>query len=218
MTAESDCRGSDPSARQGWASPVFPLDPLRDAMARQGEVIENPVTGERIEFRETARETGGEALVFDYYLAPGGFAVGKYDHVHPRQEERIEVESGRLGVRIEGDEWTATPGTRFAVPPETAHTVWNDGDETMHAVVSLEPALDSETFFEEMFALASARTTNALGLPGPLRLAVLAGAYREEIAAAGLPRPLQRAAASALAPVGRALGYRADPRREDAHR
>jgi mannose-6-phosphate isomerase-like protein (cupin superfamily) len=117
-------------------------------MARQEDVLQNPVTGERIEFRRTARDTGGEALTFDYHLAPGGFALGKIDHVHPGQEERFEVRSGTLGVRIDGDEWTATPGTRFAVPDETPHTVWNAGDSELHALVEIRPALNLETFFE----------------------------------------------------------------------
>ena len=166
------------------------------------------MTGERIEFRRTADGTG-DALTFDYYLRPGGFAVGKADHVHPRQEERLEVRNGRLGVRIDGDEWTATPGTRFAILPGTPHTVWNDGSETMHAVVEIRPALDIGTFFETTYGLARDGRTNAVGLPGPLQLAVLANEFRDEIRLAALPRRLHRAAAAAVAPVGRLAGYRA---------
>ena len=177
-------------------------------MPREETTIDNPVTGERIEFRRTADGTG-DALVFDYYLRPGGFAVGKADHVHPRQEERFEVREGRLGVRIDGDEWTATPGTRFAVLPETPHTVWNDGTETMHAVVEIRPALDIATFFETAYGLARDGETNDMGLPRPLQLAVLADEFRDEIRLAALPGPLYRAAAAALAPVGRLAGYRA---------
>lgn len=178
-------------------------------MARQGDVLNNPATGERIEFRRTASDTAGEAVAFDYYLAPGGFAVGKVDHVHPHQEERFEVRSGTLGVRIDGDEWTATPGTRFAVPAQTAHTVWNAGDSEMHAVVEIRPALAIETFFETAFGLARDGETNRTGLPGPLQLAVLAEAFEDEIRAAAVPGPLQRALVAALAPIGRAAGYRA---------
>ena len=177
-------------------------------MPQEGTAIDNPVTGERIEFRRTTDGTGGDALVFDYYLRPGGFAVGKVDHVHPRQEERFEVREGRLGVRIDGDEWTATPGTRFAVLPGTPHTVWNDGSETMHAVAEIRPALDIETFFETTYGLAREGKTNAAGLPGPLQLAVLADEFRDEIRLAAVPRPLYRGAAAALAPVGRLAGYR----------
>jgi hypothetical protein len=34
-------------------------------VAHAGEVIENPVTGERVVFRQTARDTGGELLQFE---------------------------------------------------------------------------------------------------------------------------------------------------------
>lgn len=44
---------------------------------------------------------------------------------------------------------------------------------------------------------------------GPLQPAVLADAYREAFALAGLPIPVQRALASATPPVGRLAGYRA---------
>ncbi|MFC4439750.1 MULTISPECIES: cupin domain-containing protein [Natrialbaceae] len=170
-----------------------------------GRVLENPVTGERIAFREQT----DAALRFDYTLEPGGFALGKVDHVHPNQEERFAIRSGRLGVRIDGDEWTATPGTRFSILFETPHTVWNAGADEMHAIVELRPGLELEPFFETMFGLARDGKTNDWGLPAPLQLAVLADAYREEFALAGVPVPIQRAMASATAPLGRLAGHRA---------
>lgn len=169
------------------------------------DTIANPVTGERIAVRERTDAT----LRFDYYLAPGGFAVGKVDHVHPNQEERIAVERGRLGVRIEGDEWTATPGTRFAVLPGTAHTVWNDGDDEVHAVIEVRPSLALYPFFQTCYGLARDGRTNDWGLPGPLQLAVLADAYRDEFALGDVPIPVQRTLAGVVAPVGRLAGYRA---------
>ncbi len=176
-------------------------------MAHQGEVIDNPVTGERIEFRSTA--AGGGPLRFDYSLAPGGFAVGKVDHVHPRQEERIEVREGELGVRIDGDEWTATRGTRFVIPPETPHFIWNDGASELHARVEVEPPLNMETLFETTFGLARDGETDRRGIPAPLQAAVIADEFSEELVLAFVPAPLQRAGVAALAPLGRLAGYRA---------
>ena len=172
--------------------------------------IENPVTGGRIEFRTPPRDVDpDDSLVFDYYLRPGGYAVGKKAHVHPKQEERFEVKSGRLGVRIEDDEWTATPGTRFAIPPETAHTVWNEGDEEMHAVVEIAPALSIARFFETTYGLAREGRTMKWGLPTPLQLGVIAWAFRDELYLAALPRWPQQGAAAVLASAGRRAGYRA---------
>lgn len=178
--------------------------------------LENPVTGERIKFRTGPAVAEGEPLVFDYYLQPGGFAVGKVDHVHPVQTERFDVQAGRLGVRIDGHEWTATAGTRFAIPPETPHTVWNDGDKEMHAVVEITPALSIAAFFETTFDLAREGRTNGWGLPNPLHLAVIAWAFREELYLAALPRRLQLATVPVLAALGRLAGYRATPPRRQA--
>src|SRR6516225_6425467 len=63
-----------------------------------GHTIDNPVTGERIVFRETSAENGGRRVLFDTYVRPGGFVAAV--HVHPYQVEWFEVESGRLGMRL----------------------------------------------------------------------------------------------------------------------
>lgn len=168
------------------------------------ESIENPATGERIGFREA---TDG-ALRFDYYLELGGYAMGKVDHIHPLQEERFTIESGRLGVRIDGDEWTATPGSRFAILAGTPHTVWNDAPTETHAVIEMRPALDARTLFETMYGLARDGKTRRWGLPGPLQLAVVADEFREELAFAEVPVPIQRALATGVSPVGRRAGFR----------
>lgn len=167
--------------------------------------IENPVTGERIEIRE--RDPG--VLRFDYRLAPGGFAIGRLDHTHPYQVEQFRLRSGRLRVRVDGEEWTATEGEQFTIPANTPHTVWNDSRQSVHAVVELRPALDTASFFETTYGLAREGKTNEWGLPGPLQLAVLVDAYADELHLAAAPRSVQLGVAALLAPIGRALGYRA---------
>src|SRR3954449_9221606 len=56
---------------------------------KPGDTLENPVTGERFTFTDTARSTGGELLAFDFALRPGGAVP--IPHVHPIQTERFEV-------------------------------------------------------------------------------------------------------------------------------
>jgi len=58
---------------------------------RAGDTIENPVTGERIVFHKTSRDTGGEAVVIECFVRPHGFVAAA--HVHPSQEERFQMES-----------------------------------------------------------------------------------------------------------------------------
>src|ERR1700704_4344375 len=45
-------------------------------MAYSGQIIENPVSGERITFRKTAADTTGELLEFDIQLTPDGHTPG----------------------------------------------------------------------------------------------------------------------------------------------
>lgn len=84
-------------------------------MARRGDVVENPMTGERVTFLETASDTGGELLRFEYVLPPR-FSIP--EHVHPRQEERHEVLSGTLTGRGGGESGSTAraPSARRAWP------------------------------------------------------------------------------------------------------
>ena len=41
-------------------------------MAYTGQILDNPVSGERIIFRKTAADTDGELLEIDLELAPDG--------------------------------------------------------------------------------------------------------------------------------------------------
>src|ERR1051326_5234726 len=84
-------------------------------MIHAGDTIHNPVTGERIVFRQTPRETNGEAVVIETYVQPNGFVAAA--HVHPSQEERFEVLSGEVGFRIGREKTVAGPGQRLRRPP-----------------------------------------------------------------------------------------------------
>jgi len=54
----------------------------RSVIAKASEEIYNPDQRDRIVFRETAADTGGEALRFELVVSPHG---GNRLHVHPRQ-------------------------------------------------------------------------------------------------------------------------------------
>src|SRR6478736_3392523 len=82
-------------------------------MIRAGDSIENPVTGERLVFRQTSNETGGEAVVIETYVQPGGFVAAA--HVHPVQEERFQVLRGTVGFKVGGRKLVAGPGHRLTV-------------------------------------------------------------------------------------------------------
>jgi quercetin dioxygenase-like cupin family protein len=175
-------------------------------MTEAGDTIENPVTGERIVFRKTSRETGGEAVVIDTYVQPNGFVAAA--HVQPGQEERFQVLRGTVGFRIGRQKLVAGPGQRVTVPAGTPHRFWNAGDEVAHFVCEVRPALQFESLVETMFALAADGKTNREGMPNLLRLAVIAHAHFDTVRLPFPPAILQRLALALVAPIGRALGYR----------
>ena len=67
------------------------------------------------------------------------------DHVHPRQEERFEVLSGKLGLRVEGVERVLSEGEAITAPAGSAHAAWNaSSDDEVHVLVDFRPALRTE--------------------------------------------------------------------------
>ena len=175
-------------------------------MIRAGDSIENPVTGERLVFRQTSRETGGEAVVIETYVKPNGFVAAA--HVHPSQEERFQVLRGSVGFRIGRKKVVAGPGQRLTVPAGTPHKFWNAGEETAQFVCEIRPALQFESLIETMFALAADGKTNRKGMPNPFRLAVIANHHFDVVRLPLVPGALQKAALACGAPLGRLLGYR----------
>jgi len=175
-------------------------------MARAGQTIENPVTGERFTWQQVAADTHGRSVLGEMVLPPGGFVAA--EHVHPNQEERYEILAGQLKVRLDGREQTAGPGDRVIVPAGRAHVWRNGGDEEVRFRCEVTPALRFETFIETFFGLASDGKTDRRGMPNPLQVAVLMRAYRDEIRLARPSPAVQSLLFAPLAVVGRLVGYR----------
>jgi quercetin dioxygenase-like cupin family protein len=118
-------------------------------------VLESPTSDQHTVFRETAEDTSGQLLRLDFFVAPDGF-LGS-EHLHPKQEECIEVLSSALRCRLGGRERTLGYGDAMAVPPGTPHTLWDEGAEEAHALVEYRPALRMEILFEILFGLGLRR-------------------------------------------------------------
>jgi quercetin dioxygenase-like cupin family protein len=176
-------------------------------LIRAGDAIENPVTGERLVFRQTSRETNGEAVVVETFVKPNGFVAAA--HVHPYQEERFQVLHGTVAFRVGGKEIVAGPGQRLTVPAGTAHKFWNAGDDEAHFVCEVRPALQWEGLIETMFGLAADGKTSRKGMPNPLRLAVIARHHFDDVRLPFPPAWMQRMGLALGAPLGRLLGYEA---------
>ncbi|HZC13569.1 MAG TPA: cupin domain-containing protein [Thermoleophilaceae bacterium] len=174
-------------------------------MAYAGQILDNPVSGERITFRKTAADTDGELLEFDLDLAPDGQVPGK--HVHSKQEERFEVLSGTMKFKMGRKTVIAEAGDVVTVPAGVAHKFSNGGDETAHVRVQVRPALKMEDLFETAVALANEGRTNSKGMPKPLDFAVFVQEFGDEVQGAFPPVWVQRATMAPLAAIARKRGH-----------
>jgi quercetin dioxygenase-like cupin family protein len=176
-------------------------------MAKSGDIIEHPVTGERLIFRKTAQETGGALLQGELIVKPHGFVAA--EHIHPQQEERFEVLAGSIRLRMNGIEKEIHKGESAIVPAGTPHLWWNDSDLEARVLVDLHPALRTEEFFETFFGLAQAgKVDKKTGLPNPLILALIMREFKNEIYLAQPPVPVQNVVFGVMGSIGRLLGYR----------
>jgi quercetin dioxygenase-like cupin family protein len=180
------------------------LKQRRTAMAFAGQVLDNPISGERITFRKTAADTDGELLAVDLGLRPDGHVPGA--HVHPTQEERFEIVTGTMkfqkGLKI----IMARAGDTVVIPPGTVHRFENAGDGPAHARVEVRPALRMEELFETTVALARGGRTNAGGTPHPFDLALFMREFDAEVRAPFVPAAAVRAVMAPLAWLARRRG------------
>jgi len=175
-------------------------------MIRTGQTIENPVTGERLTFHQTSRDTNGEYVLVEAILQPS--AVVASPHVHPYQSERFKVLAGTVGFKVGRKAIEAGPGEVVVVTPGEAHKFYNAGDGEARFLCKISPAIEFERLIETMFGLAADGKTSKKGMPNPLRLAVIARHHFDDVRLPLIPHILQRAALAMGAPVGKALGYK----------
>ena len=167
-------------------------------MAYAGLTLENPASGERITFRQTAADTDGELVAIDLEL-PAGRRVPGPLHIHPRQEERFEVVEGTMRFRMGRERIVAGPGEVVVVPAGVPHDFANAGDTAALVRVEVRPALEMERLFETAVRLAEQGRTLRGGLPRPLDLALFVREFEDEVQAAFPPRWVQRLALAPLA-------------------
>src|SRR5579871_3700735 len=175
-------------------------------MITAGQTVQNPVTGERLVFHETAEETAGEYVRFEAFITPGGSLPTA--HVHPSQTETFEIVSGTLDMKLGSTWFEAMPGDTVVIDPGVNHNFRNNGTDVAHFNVEVRPAIRIESLIETMYGLAADGKTNRWGIPNPLQLAVVAREHFDTVRLAFPPAWTQRAALAVGAPIGRMLGYR----------
>jgi quercetin dioxygenase-like cupin family protein len=179
-------------------------------MLTPGQTLENPVTGERFTFTDTAATTGGELLAFELALRPGGAVP--ISHVHPAQAERFEVVAGRMRFRLGRRMVEAGPGDVVEVAPGARHGFANAGDGDARVRVEVRPALQMEEMFAEVIAMAQAGRMSRRGMPrNLLDLALLARTYDQVAHAPFLTVGVQRLLLAPLVFLARAVRGRPAP-------
>jgi len=174
-------------------------------MHQRNDVIDNPVSGERIEFLRTSAETDGALLEFELELSADGRVPGA--HVHPEQEERFDVLEGTMKFRLGLRTIVAEAGDSVVVPAGRVHRFANAGDGPARARVQVVPALDMEELLRTTAELAHEGNVLRSGMPKPLHLALFVQRFRREVRAPFPPAWMVRGLMAPLAALARRRGH-----------
>jgi quercetin dioxygenase-like cupin family protein len=109
-------------------------------------MIENPRSGEQIEFVSSAPEL---LVMLATWTRPGHRAL---EHVHPHMEERFEVIGGAAAFCIDDEHRDAAPGDVVVVAPGSRHRAWNPRSAPVRLRIEMRPALRWQEFTERLFA------------------------------------------------------------------
>jgi mannose-6-phosphate isomerase-like protein (cupin superfamily) len=181
--------------------------PAGGGQGRATEVIENPLSGERITI---LRRDGGQdanALVWDLQLGPGGRVPSS--HVHPHQQECFTVLDGELDLRVGWHRMRVRQGQSVTVPSGRVHHFANRGRLPTRVRVETVPGLGMEGLLRMAAALAQDQYRAGRRFPRLVDLALFMREFEAEVASPWIPA----AAALASGPVTRlARSLRADRR------
>jgi quercetin dioxygenase-like cupin family protein len=156
----------------------------------------------RLDQRIVVRERRDAGLRLEVRQAAGR---GVPAHVHPAQEERIDVVDGEVELRLGRRRRRLAAGDSVLVPAGTTHGFRALGDRPARLVNELRPALRADDAFAHTFALERTRRTPLGRIVG---LARVADAYPREFPtyAPLIPWRAQLAALRALARVAGRTG------------
>jgi len=139
----------------------------------------NVKTGQRIFFKRTASDTAGEILEMEANYPP--FSIEPPVHYHPYQNENFTVLSGEMHIRINGIVRAYGTGSSINIKPGIRHSMWNSSQEEAVVNWKVWPAMNTESFFENMTDLVNASKTNRSGLPPKLPVMRLLSTYHKTI-------------------------------------
>jgi quercetin dioxygenase-like cupin family protein len=171
-------------------------------MAHAGDVIENPLTGQRLIFLVTSADSDGELFAAEGIFPPGGFAG--VAHIHPHQDEHFEVLAGHAVFDIDGARHVLGANDTIDALRGTKHTFANAGEDEMRVRFEFRPALAStDRFYELYFAFAQQGRVNSKAMPDLLDIATVWPVTSKHAVLATPPPVIQHALFRVLAPIAR---------------
>jgi mannose-6-phosphate isomerase-like protein (cupin superfamily) len=186
-------------------------------MLKAGDVIENPIMGQRVIFCRTAHDTRGAFVQVEYFNKPFTGKGSVPAHFHPTMTERFEILTGMARYRLAKGEREAKRGDVLTFPPRVPHLhPWSVSAEELHVRQTTTPdqpnvaALEaSQEAVVTLFGLARDGKVNKNGLPNLLQLAVLVRSMMPHAYLDGMPIAVQEVMFGSLAAIGRLFGYKA---------
>jgi quercetin dioxygenase-like cupin family protein len=163
------------------------------------EIIYNPVTGEKL----LVLESTAEVFRMGFSIDPHSEIAG--EHIHPFQEQSVQVTAGELHCRIDGVTSVLRAGDSATVPAGARHFQSNPTDTEARAIEEYRPAGRIHNFFRVLFTLAQEGKTNRKGVPNPLIGAALVAEFKDTVRVSSIGL---RLLFGLLAPVSSLLGYR----------
>ena len=112
-------------------------------------ILEHPALRDRVTILVAPEDSSGGLLRIEYLAR--AVTPPPADHVHPEQEERVEVVTGTVRCRVGGEERVLGPGEVLTLPPGVPHAVWNDDPSGSCSIGEFRPALDTLTMLEMAF-------------------------------------------------------------------
>jgi quercetin dioxygenase-like cupin family protein/uncharacterized protein YndB with AHSA1/START domain len=167
----------------------------REAMTRDGEVLDLSPLGVQVEIRERSEEL----LEFDVIGNARGFLAEP--HVHARQTERLEVISGALELQVDDTTHRLGAGEAMEVPAGVAHRQRGGSDEPGRVRIQVRPAGSTYAFLARLEEMGRAGQVTRGGFPRPVAGARMVRDFGDEGHAARPSLRVQKAIASAILAV-----------------
>jgi quercetin dioxygenase-like cupin family protein len=175
-------------------------------MAYKNKTLTNPHTGHTIKFLQTSKDTGGRLLEVE-----GSYpsrSIIPPPHYHPYQEEDFLIIKGQMTLRMDGKIMILRAGDSLHIPPNTPHSMWNNSGTEAIVNWKIQPALDTEYFFETTVGLAVDSKLKENGRPKLFESVLMVNRFSKVFRLSKPPYFVQKIVFAILTPLAYLLGYR----------